>query len=351
MTRHASPNQLMPAQTVSAPAYASSPTVATSGRSEYVIIGPSNAGKTTLLATLEHALAVAPSPGEPRFGLRMCRPSPYMLELQALARRAVLTGQLDLPATQQVHEAAFDLMEPFREAGVPSGLWDLLLRTWDHLTRRTPVGGTFRWLDGPGGLLLPHVGQPALAERGAEAELHAVLVEQLARASGLLLCIESVSKSSAEQLFLSLTQLLHDAERLARDAHGTPMLPCRRVAICLTKADLHFEQLAQERKEQGAAPCSPLDLLDVTPPIDGLRRMVWYPTIHDLTKALPRARFGLTWTSVYGFTDSGATNDVAVANGWRPFRASDPFAWLLGMTNTKTQVYSTRGLLRAMESR
>jgi len=317
---------------------------------EYLIIGPSNAGKTALLATLSYAVGGLVLRGEELYPVRITNMNQEMQKLAALAGATPRTGSLPTSATESITAFEFDL--EYRRRRLPKLDWCMQRRI-----------GKFRWWDGPGGALFPSTSAvDSSFDEQDELAFGRKLSERMATATGIMLCLDATDPEQAYRLFESLPR------RLA--ATGCSELAVRRVAIVLTKADRKFA-----RPECEAARADSADLADRTPfdrvneaaELDGLRALLPYHTASTLVGYCPRARFGLAWTSCYGFLPSGEANYDAMHDGllrrngsggeaatqlnsWSPFRVVDPFVWLLGLRATGVHDCDGERLRRALRS-
>jgi len=283
--------------------------------SEFLIIGPSNAGKTALLATVDHA-AMDPETLHDGLEVRVYKKNAPMSRLSEMTLQTVREGRLPVVATNALEKFSF---------------------TFEVKSRRFPVSfvkprssiAEFTLWDGPGGSLFP-----TPEERGAgfdeiaHKQFREELVNALKSAEGVVLCLDSTDESRSLVMFESLPVIF--------GATGLADLPAKRICICLTKVDARFSDKG-EGAQAAAENASALDCCHELLPRNNFGVLRNY---------CPKAHFAFAWTSVYGFLPSGAPNYDPAADkmarrhgdgqkgkamdDWRPFRVLDPFVWLAG---------------------
>lgn len=294
--------------------------------SDYLIIGPTKSGKTGLLATLAQA-SWSYELTEEGTSVRVLRPNPAMSALADLAQGTIREGMLPMSATNEVIEYEFTLHVQRRKVA---------FLPWP--TQETE--GRFSLWDGPGGALFPNPTAGGASFDIVEyRRFRDALVESLTRASGLMLCLDSTDNTRALEMFEALPGIMRDT--------GLATLPCKRVAVCLTKVDSRFadkgtEARATAERESPQACC---------------RSLLPSVIFRVLSTFCADAQFGFGWTSVYGFTPDGSPNydeanqrlaqwelTAAGANAaierWVPFRVIDPFLWLATGTARDLEVYA-----------
>jgi hypothetical protein len=238
-----------------------------------------------------------------------------MSELVEYAQGTIRQGTLPVSATSELIEYEFTLNVNRRR--VPLVPWP-----------SERVDGRFALWDGPGGALFPSLQVGPNVDTASFKHLRAQLVDALKSAEGLMLCLDSTDATRSLEMFETLPGIMRDT--------GLPVLPCKRLCVCLTKADKHFAD-----KGTGARAAA-----EDTSAQAACRAILPGIIFRVLAKFCADARFGFSWTSVYGFLPSGAPNYESAGGGrlsqwnlidagakqtieqWEPFRVLDPFIWL-----------------------
>ena len=285
-----------------------------------IVIGPSRAGKTSLLCCLQHASAQW---RDRRDGIRsvVIQPrSDAMRDLLRDGRVAMIRhGKFEakINATTNLGEFSFDLR--------------IRRSMWFGWTLRNPrswfaLGDPpqrFTVWDTAGGVLLSQ--DAAEATSGEAAAQRRSYLEQLRQAKGLLLCIDvSGGNTTAGAVFASLPVLLADL--------GTSVLPFSRLVVLLCKCD----RLASgESKED----------VDVADPIGAATRLMTRGALQALLDSMPEeSEIAFGFASAFGFTvEDGSPNYNANTDGlktfkegdisenersWVPYRVIEPFVYL-----------------------
>ncbi len=297
-----------------------------------VILGPSSAGKTGLVASLQAATHNPYKFDRYVEDVSISPESDDAIALFNLTTQSVLEGQLPFLATEEVQEYTFTAKVPRYFLGIP----------W--LKSFLPPARFHMW-DPPGGHLFPL--RPGRHQAEIEQSRRKV-VDALKAASGFLICASAFSpKENMDRyrFFANLGGLFNETRMLP--------LPARRVAIALTKID----QAMYEEKAGRAGLRRAMD----RDPIAFARQLLGTPVIKTLKKRLdPATQVGFCFTSAYGFLeDSGIANYDSNTEGmlakvvgsdvgtgindramdhWRPFRVLAPFVFLAGGHATGVRV-------------
>jgi hypothetical protein len=272
---------------------------------EFVVVGPSNAGKTALVAALQRA-ALHRLGGDHESPDVSVRPAnEETIELFDLAARTIREGgALPVVATSEPTEYLVDVT--VRRRG-----W----RGWFA----GPQEARFTLIDGPGGALFDEGSMPLV-------DVREELLAALRRARGLLLCVDATDEERCEVLFRALPNLF------AR--MGLREMPYERVAIALTKADALAAHQGTRALRTVATTC----------PWQHAWRLLTTPGVNALRSFRGQAQLAVGFLSVYGFLDDGRANydpardglriagdDVPVRDAieaWRPYQVLDPFVYL-----------------------
>jgi GTPase SAR1 family protein len=296
----------------------------------YLIIGPSRAGKTGLLATLRLA-ALDPEASHDGLRVRLSHENEQMRKLSESALRTVREGTLPVSASSGLEQFAFRLEVQHRR--LPFSF------VTPNVSR-----ADFTFWDGPGGSLFPTPEEQSVDfDETAHKTFRGELVEAMKRARGVVLCFDCMDEERSLVLFESLPVIFSDT--------GLSDLPASRICICLTKVDAKYAHLgagAHAAAEQASA-------------LEACRELLPRVSFGVLQNYCPDAEFAFGWTSVYGFLPTGAPNYDPVGkrmarfhgdgqgakamDDWRPFRVLDPFVWLVGGHRRDLEVVRARDLL------
>lgn len=273
---------------------------------EMLVIGPSGTGKTVLLGSLLHA-SLLRGTGDGR-RVRILNRGEKSLALAHAHSAMAESGRPELQGTGEVHQIAFDLEDAWCR-------WP-----FEWLPRPLGTRTRFEVLDGPGGAIFFHSPNP---------ERHRML--HAARdARGFLLCVDGSEPDGAVAVFRGLIDFL---QRI-----GADVLRYRRVAICLTKADLVFMPHGRSAQEEAT----------LADPREAARELLTTAALNALRQFGRRTEIGACWVSAYGFipgegianydpgndgilTRRPGTRELHGAAGidaWIPFQVLDPFVWL-----------------------
>jgi GTPase SAR1 family protein len=286
-----------------------------------VIIGPSQSGKTSLLGVLQ--FATAQQAEQPDRALSIFPVSPDMGELIALSNAAAQQGRLPITATQSVKRYVFDYEITHNKH---RGTFRQVSRT------------RFSMIDTPGGAVLGE------RSRWAEAGLvvdemeaaRAEVVQQLRTANYIILCADSTDDAAAVDFVQYLPTALMET--------GTGKLPCEKLVICLTKADMYsVEEPGLGRRDNVIY----RDQFSYEDPVARALRVISRAGLNTLRMYLnENTEIRVGWASVYGFDPKdGRPNYNPESNGllidstlgakpadilerWQPYQVIDPFVFL-----------------------
>jgi len=278
---------------------------------QFVIFGPSNSGKTSLLSTLQQAVF-----NRDESGWRVIPKSEGARRLFRAAGGAVLDGRAIANATYDMTKVAFE----FEFTRKPSLF----------LPRQT-VKAHYSLLDGPGGALFVDGTAGGQDDDVEQAEaFRAELLSHMRQSIGAMLCVDATDRSKARSFFLNLPDILCDL--------GMDKLPFRRFVICLTKADALFV----DRRSQAHEAAQQSDAVQLA------RDILTRPGVNALLSFAPKTmEIAVAMTSAYGFDvergnalidartgqialrADGRTGDISQdIERWQPFRVVDPFIFL-----------------------
>jgi hypothetical protein len=284
----------------------------------YVIIGPSGAGKTNLLGAVSLASDYF-KPQEIGDGITV-QEVPFkplsiaMITLGESFRDIAMIGNTRIAGTQAVTPYDFTCGVEWHDA--EAILW-----------KNHKASASFRMLDGPGGALFGGSGAEHIDE-AALATFHTQLVEELQRAKGIMLCLDSTKPEDTALLFKFLGGIFDRTALLGP-------LKCERFVICLTKADALVAN-------HGSRAHSVLNGMSAA---SAARRLLSESGFNTLRRKLPHPDQTVCgFASIYGFLPNGQVNYDSKAGrllksppnypvqdaieAWKPYRIIDPFVFL-----------------------
>lgn len=304
----------------------------------FSIVGPPSSGKSLLCSSLQQAVDNQPPPAD-LASLAFRPTSAAMRDLVEAAGEVVTTGRIAIDSTARTrpYEFALKFTEPVA-----------------RLYRRQ-IEARYQLLDGPGGALFGSPsGQAPLGVTGLETETKR-LMEWWAGSSGLMLCIDSTSGRTAPasarapkapespaHMQLATDSALAIFRNLPRRLAELPggLGRCRRIVICLTKADAYF--CGPRSRWQ-----TPLSRALAADPVEHALRLMTRPAVHCLaTHCAPGTRIAFTYCSSYGFlagegtanfdpsrggllvTPEVSRSAASVIESWQPFRILEPLLFL-----------------------
>jgi len=289
----------------------------------YLLIGPANAGKTALVASLTFAVRRAPQVnGFEQVGVQPR--TPELIELSRTMMDTLRLGSIPFGATTTLTEHRFTLSTLHRA------------RRWWGAPRAVEERYQFRMIDGPGGGVFGQVGGGGGdVDFAVLQECRERLIQEARAADGLAICLSAVDPAATHAIFADLPAFLDQA--LLEEPSGR--LRMDRVAICLTKIDAWS---ARQRHGREA-----LARVQRACPLELARRVLPRDTFSVLrTKLKPEATVGFGLASTFGYVQSegvpnfnpttggllvdleGRPDPEHVYDTWRPFRCAEPFLFL-----------------------
>lgn len=296
-----------------------------------LIVGPPRAGKTCLLsaAHLEGNFTSFQG-GDAQSNI--IPKNPKMISLLEDARRTIQSGSLmnEIDATTVTAEYEFDLRITYSKRS--------LFRARESVT-------SFRFLDGPGGALLPNAEDADEIDQMEIDEFRETLLEYARISHGLLLCVDSTDEAIAKLFFIYLPTLFANI--------GTLPLHFDRMVILLTKSDSYF--VKEKRNARAAATQANA--------WQRAAELLTDPQIGNLIGYLgDHTEVACGWSSAYGFVPKEGTanfdarhnrlrtydprTQTASPNSWQPFRTLDPFVFLATGEKRSLQTYKRKDLQR-----
>jgi hypothetical protein len=297
-----------------------------------MMIGPSRAGKTTLLSVLRLASARRLK-NAGRVRIRPVNEEAKQLFERTLdiAETGAIVHPANVSATKYVFELNCDVdnrvkVEHFETA---PGKWPWsepikIDRSYFEVKKESKAF-TLNVLDGKGGDIF---GKPdELEDRGEYDRRRAELVEMATQSSALIVCVNASDQNSTRLFFTGL-------QRFLDEVHSSGVrTPFSRVAIALTQADRKVEDFGSSAQT----------MLEEMDPAETASATFGYYAKHGLFQALdPPARDQVyaSWVSVYGFIpNEGSVNydsshdriaifrpdDARWTDDWIPYGVIEPF--------------------------
>ena len=273
-----------------------------------LVIGPTNAGKTTILGALSVASKYAD-----RFGASIKCLNDPMREIAKDAEQGLGQLQSSLDATTSVTEYSFMLEN--RNTGFCTTIAEGDYRQ-----------AIFTVLDGPGGALMRDPQMDGADAWGGHEEdgIRKTILEKAAQSEAIVLCVDSVDEQTTGTFFVSLIRCLHDL--------GEP-LPFRRFVVLLTKADRFFADYGAKAHGRAA---------NMNPWPRAWRLLSKHATAQLWGHCDPRVtELSCGWISAYGFSPTDGQKSRSYdqthwldapenrrIDRWRPFNLFDPFVYL-----------------------
>lgn len=274
---------------------------------QIIIIGPGNSGKTSLMSVLRVAAERELSDSS---GLEIRAISQETRTLFGTAQRTVIESRLPIATTKRMTQYRFEMSFPSNSK-------------WFRNRKTVEI----RAMDGPGKVFFREEGGE-LYDYDELRKSRKTLIEGIRNAAGMILCLDATDEAATSAIINNLSQLIR--------AIGQPVLPVRRLVVCMTKVDKLFKD---ERRDAHEA-------LRRTDPMDWADKLLTIPGRQLLRTSCANADIAFGWASVYGFLESGEPNYdgvkqclryrhadqqgmVNVSKCWRPFRVLDPFRYLV----------------------
>jgi len=293
-----------------------------------LIIGPSNAGKTALLAAFLYAVS-------------QFHQKDYTLQVQAQNdnTRHVLkhvveflrSGQLPFQGTTTLID--YDFLFSIEAQHSRS------VFRWFQSHR--PVVSRVHFVDSPGGSVFGEEGEEI--DYAAMGEYRRALIEKLKKAEGLVLCVDAAEHNAQVDLQQKngwIYAYLNDIfSRAIEHTHkGLPKLGVKRLFLCLNKCDLWALQEGYEGDAQ--------ESIHGVNPLEFAYQLLGQGFFNTLqTWFSPETELGFAFCSAYGFLDGGPNTLLLSGIGmgeqiqkqhvdaWRPFQVLDPFVFLASGKN------------------
>lgn len=286
-----------------------------------MMIGPTKAGKTTLLAVLR----LAASRKLKNVGkVRITPVNGPAKELFQLARGIEETGSFDFPGNLQTNRYEFTLTcQVERQVRIERWeerpgkyLWSKkqLVDCSEVETVTEPKSFTLTVIDGKGGDVLGKR-DPTQESEAEYITRRRELVELATKSSALVSCINASDKKTTGAYFHGLQSFLDDIQEAAG------RVPFERVVFAMTQSDKlveHYGVGALSRLE---------DMNAATHATDALGRIATGELFEALSPAA-RAQVYAGWVSVYGFVPSEGSVNFDSANNRIAIFDPDDAGWL-----------------------
>ncbi len=298
-----------------------------------MMIGPSKAGKTTLLSVLRMASARRLK-NAGRVQIRPVNEEANQLFERTLdiAETGAIAHPANVSATKYLFELTCEVERRVRVENYDTapGKWPwsepIRIDRSYFETKKEFKSFTLNVLDGKGGDIFGKPGE--LDDRSEYDRRRAELVNMAAQSSALIICVNASDQKSTRLFFTGLQRFLDEVH-----ASGVKT-PFNRVAIALTQADRKVEEFGSSAQKI---------LEEDLDPADAAAETFGYYATHGLFQALdPPARdlVYASWVSVYGFIPrEGSVNydsthdriaifrpdDARWTDEWIPYGVIEPF--------------------------
>ncbi|MBN1572426.1 MAG: GTPase domain-containing protein [Deltaproteobacteria bacterium] len=277
-------------------------------KKEILIIGPSQSGKTAMIASIQRAIL---NWNEKKTGtnLSIFPVNTEMEELLELYEMQVIeNGYLPRTGSAGFSNYLFDL--EFRRTGIG---WLLGKK-----------GIRFNFTDGPGGDLIPSLEKKSDFDKHEIEKRRNDLINRLEKASSFIVCIDSTDEKSAFDFWAILPTILRKRKK-----------KFDRFVICLTKADRYFAERY----------INPLEEIESEDPIKRGTELLGKTGLKFIDMHCKETKVGICWTSAYGFIESdGNANynkkedklrywgegftEQEVMDNWTPYQIVEPFLFV-----------------------
>lgn len=307
-----------------------------------LILGPSNVGKTALIASFFYSAGVFAQKG---MSVQIQAENDTTRTVQQNTLSFVRTGSLPFQGTYSIME--YDFLFSFMKE--KQGLSRFLGSRTVHQNR-------FRFFDSPGGAIFAVDGEDI--DYAVQGEHRKKLISELQDAQGLILCVDAAEQNQKEnvhhmsgQLYVSLNDIFSLTPKRYQKG-GLPSLGIQRVYICINKCDLWavqegFQGDAQEQVEE-------LDALEFVYKLLGRG---FFNTL--ATFFAPNTQVAFGFSSSFGFLEGGPNAILMEGVGmgqdmrrehleaWSPYQVLDPFVFLTTGTplSSNIPVYRVGALL------
>lgn len=295
-----------------------------STRDTYLVIGPSEVGKTALVSTLQRAAQMRARGG---LAIEVRSLNSATDELFDKFNQSIQRGEIPHKASERVTQYAFELKVSEKVFGFFP----------------TSTAAEIRMLDGPGAAIFKGEGAGDVDFEALE-KYQSVLREELKTATGLVICASAVDPKLAYTFCKDLPRMFNELR--------LPKLPMARVAVIVNKID---QWCSQEGLGRGS-----LERLQRESPMKMARAMLRKQVFGALRQFLPdSSQVGFGFASAYGFIeDEGSPNYDANTGGmklrldqgadvldhWEPYKVLDPFVFVTSGRRMGLEVVAARDL-------
>lgn len=302
-----------------------------------LIFGPSNVGKTALLASFFYAAGVFFQKG---VSIRLQAENDSTRLVQQHNLSFLRTGHLPFQGTYSIMEYDFILSIEKERYGLSR-----------VLGKKESWYNRFRFFDSPGGSVFALDGEDI--DYAVQGEHRKILVSELSKAQGLILCVDAAEENKKEgkghwsgSLYTSLNEIFSRTPKSLKRG-GIPQLGIQKVYVCINKSDLWavqegFQADAQEQVEE----------LD---PLVFAHRLLGQGFFNTLvTFFQPQTEIAFGFSSSFGFLEGGPNamlmGGIGMGNeirrehleSWNPYQVLDPFVFLTMGSSLSRHIVSCR---------
>lgn len=300
-----------------------------------LILGPSNVGKTALLASFFHAVGIFDQPG---WHLSVQPENDTTRQVQQNIYSFLQTGSLPFGGTFSISEYEFLFSVERENVG-----WKKWLNKSDTTLHR------FRFLDAPGGTVFFNSDEEI--DYAIQGEHRKRLIEELRIAQGIVICMDASELNTSNSSYGMSGRIysqLNDIFSLVPKkmiANKLPTLDVLRVYVCLNKCDLWAIQAGY----QGDA----LHELQAQNPLSFAYQLLGKGFFSMLkTWFSENTEIAVGFSSSYGFLEGGPNAFLVGGVGmggdvrrehvesWNPYQVLEPFIFLTTGNTISNTVFS-----------
>ena len=288
-----------------------------------IILGPSNVGKTALLASFFYSAGVFAKRG---ISVQIQAENDTTRTVQQNTLSFVRTGRLPFQGTYSVMEYDF-LFSVMKER---TGISRILGQTVSQRNR-------FRFFDSPGGAIFALEGEEI--DYAVQGEHRKKLISELQEAKGLILCVDASEKNKMDdsghmsgQLYVSLNDIFSLTPKKYKNK-GLPSLGIQKIYVCINKCDLWAVQEGYQGNAQ--------EQIEGIDPLVFAYELLGKGFFNTLSTFFsPQTQISFGFSSSFGFLEGGPNAMLIEGVGigeevrrehldaWSPYQVLEPFVFL-----------------------
>ena len=302
-----------------------------------LIFGPSNVGKTALIASFFYAAGMFSQKG---LSIHIQAENDATRTIQQHTLSFLRTGLLPFQGTYSITE--YDFLFSIKKERQGISRFFGKQESWQH---------RFRFFDSPGGAVFALEGEDI--DYAVQGEHRKLLVSELSEAQGLILCVDAAEENKEEgkghwsgSLYTSLNEIFSLTPKKLQKGK-LPHLGIQKVYVCINKCDLWavqegFQSNAQQEVED-------INLLSF---VYRLLGQGFFNTLSTFFQPQTKVAFG--FSSSFGFLEGGPNailmggvgmgNEIRTEHleSWNPYQVVEPFVFLTMGASLSTHIFSCR---------